>query len=361
MASIIKTSAGTWRARVRPAPGEKEVTRHFRTKGEATTWTQQVRADASRGQMLDYSARKITFKDYAETWRGKQPHSPKTATSVEGRLRRDVYPLIGSMPLSSIRPSDIQGAVTTWSRSLAPSTVKVTLATVSSVFRAAVQDRYITANPAVGVKRPRAKKSAMRVLTNADVSAILDKLPLHHQAPVVVAFGTGLRIGEVLGLRVTDVDMLRRELHVRQQRHPDDTLGDPKTTSSVRDVPMPQRVVDALADHMGRFPGEDGLVFGQKRQTFSQAFAQAVSKAGFDGTKFHDLRHSYASHLLGAGVAVPTVQKYLGHETAAITMSTYAHAVPEADDVAMAVLNRVLGESAESPQSSEPSGITAGH
>ena len=351
MASIKQTDTGAWRARVRPHPGAREVTRHFRTKGQAQTWAAQLVADASRGEMLDHTARKITLRQYGEDWRAKQPHATGTAKAVEGRLRRDIYPMLGDKPLTAIRTSDVQAAVKAWSKSLAPSTTKVTLATLRTILRAAVRDRYISRSPAEGVRLPRAERKAMRVLSVADLDAILDELPLHHQAPVVVAFGTGLRIGEVLGLRVDDVDLLRHVVHVRQQRHPDDTIGAPKTESSTRDVPIPDRAAAALADHMARYPTPGSLVFDRKRATFSQAFAKAVEKAGLEGVKFHDLRHSYASHLLAAGVPVPTVSELLGHETPAITMTTYAHVVPGSQDVALATINRIMAaESAPSPQ-----------
>jgi hypothetical protein len=134
------------------------------------------------------------------------------------------------------------------------------------------------------------------------------------------------------------------------------------TPGSVRDVPIPAMVAAALSDHMARFPKDGELVITFKRATCSQAFAAAVTSAGHGGVKLHDLRHSYASHLLGAGVAVPTVSRLLGQDSPAITMTTYAHVIPGSEDVALAVIERVMGaESAESPQSSGHNDLTAGH
>ncbi|MDP9220056.1 MAG: site-specific integrase, partial [Actinomycetota bacterium] len=130
-------------------------------------------------------------------------------------------------------------------------------------------------------------------------------------------------------------------------------LAPPKTQASVRVVPLPQVVVDALAAHLTAFPaGEDGLVFTSvegrplRRQHFSaRVWRPAVAAAPLipAGTRFHDLRHYYASLLIRHGESVKTVQARLGHASAAETLDTYSHLWPDSDDRTREAVDVVLG------------------
>ena len=151
------------------------------------------------------------------------------------------------------------------------------------------------------------------------------------RAVVTFTAGTGLRQGEVFGLTVDRLHMLRREVTVDRQlvklpRQPA-RLGPPTTKVSVRTVPLPQVVVDALAVHLAAFPpGPDGLVFTLEgepvtRQAFGRMWAPAAKAAGLPaGTGLHLLRHYYALLLIRYGESVKTVRARLGHATAAETL-----------------------------------------
>ena len=137
--------------------------------------------------------------------------------------------------------------------------------------------------------------------------AIADALPERYRALVVLAAGTGLRQGEAFGLTVPNVDFLRRRLDVVQQlvlvQNRPPFLAPPKTDASVRTIPLPQSVADALARHLERFPPNDNqLVFTNERgepisrTRFSDPWRKAVKASNApQGTGFHSLRHYYAS------------------------------------------------------------------
>jgi integrase len=117
----------------------------------------------------------------------------------------------------------------------------------------------------------------------------------------------------------------------------------------MRTVPVPQVVVDALADHLARYPS-DGLVFRNphggswRRRVFLLAFAAAAKGAGLPtSVKFHDLRHYYASLLIRHGESVKTVQARLGHASAVETLNTYAHLWPDSDDRTREAVENALG------------------
>ncbi len=149
MGSVRKRPDGKWRARYRD-PAGREHAKHFRRKIDADRWLATVEADIVRGTYVDPNAGKITFREYAESWRVAQMHRPTWVAHVETMLRRHAYPTFGDRSLSSIWPSEVQAWVRRLSESLAPATVKVIHGIVAAIFKAAVSDRRIIASPCLG-------------------------------------------------------------------------------------------------------------------------------------------------------------------------------------------------------------------
>ena len=111
---------------------------------------------------MDPSAGKVTFQEYAEQWRAGQDHRATTTAHVETMLRRHAYPALGTRPLASIRPSEVQARVKRLSLTLAPATVGVVHGLVATVFKAAVRDRLLTGSPCEGIKL--AKKEPRKIV-----------------------------------------------------------------------------------------------------------------------------------------------------------------------------------------------------
>jgi len=271
MASISKHANGQYRARYRDDAGRQHA-RHFRRKIDAQRWLDEVTAAVVTGQYVDPRAGKVSFGDYAEQWRAAQVHRPSSQAHIETMLRRHANPTFGDRPLSSILPSEIQawvkmlGTPGAGRKALAPATIGTLRSIVSSVLKAAVRDRRILANPCEGTKLPKAERAKVIPPTTEQVTALRDGIAPELRAVVTFTAGTGLRQGEVFGLTADRLNMLRREVTVDRQlvklpRQPS-RLGPPKTQASIRTVPLPQVVVDALAAHLAGFPpGPDGLVF----------------------------------------------------------------------------------------------------
>src|SRR4051794_30894649 len=140
MASIARRPDGTYRPRFRDETG-KEHARHFKRKVDAQRWLDEQTAAMVTGAYVDPRAGRMTFAEYAEQWRATQVVRPTTGLAYERVLRRNVYPRLGTRPLASIRPSEIQGLVAWLSTdadgrpALAPRTVRVTLSVTSAVFK----------------------------------------------------------------------------------------------------------------------------------------------------------------------------------------------------------------------------------
>jgi integrase len=128
-------------------------------------------------------------------------------------------------------------------------------------------------------------------------------------------------------------------------------LGDPKTDSSARTIPLPDFVIEPLASHLERFPlGPWGLIFTQEdgspiaRNRFGDVWRASVKAVGLPtGTRYHDLRHTYASALIQAGESVKTIQNRLGHKSAVVTLDTYGHLWPESDDRTRRAIDDLFG------------------
>jgi integrase len=302
-------------------------------------------ADVVRGDYVDPSD-PTTFREFAENWRESQMHRPTTRAHVEANLRRHVYPYFGDRRLATIRPSEIQHWTTKLSQTKAPATVQVVHGIVAAIFKSALRDRLVSTSPCEGTRLPKKLPVEIKPLTSSIVHALADAVPPRYRALVILGAGTGLRQGECFGLDVDHVDLDERNLRVDQQlillpgRPP--FFGPPKTPASHRTVPLPDIVVEELRRHLERFPVQhkDRLLFTDgdgaaiRRTAFSRhVWRPAVSAAGAPrGTGFQDLRHYYASLLIRHGESVKTVQKRLGHATAAETLDTYAHLWPDSDD-----------------------------
>jgi integrase len=204
--------------------------------------------------------------------------------------------------------------------------------------------------------------------TADQVAAVVAAHPLRYRAVPVAAAGCGLRQGEVFGLRVENVDFLRRRVLVRQQvkllaGHP--VLAPPKG-GKTREVPLPEAVALALAERLREFPaGGDGLVFtSRERKPLARTYYNphiwkpALEAAGIAPTRengMHALRHFYASVLLDGGESIRTLAEYLGHTDPGFTLRVYTHLIPASEDRARAAIDRVLGGlSADSSRTTTP-------
>lgn len=353
MASIAKRPDGRYRARYRDPDG-REHARHFARKIDAQRWLDEQNAALVTGQYVDPRAGRVTFCEYAEQWRAAQVHRPSSAAHVETMLRRHAYPAFGDRPIGTIRPSEIQAWVK--GSPLAPTTVHVLHGIVGAVFRAAIRDRLIPSSPCEQTKLPRKVKARVVPLRVEAVATLANAAPARYRALVVLCAGTGLRQGEAFGLTQDRANFLKRCLTVDRQLIGQDDgrprFGPPKTAASVRTVPLPDVVAEALAEHLRVFgTGPDGLLFVDDdglpllRPRFSRFVwrpAVAAVEAVPAGTGMHDLRHFYASLLIRHGESIKTVQSRLGHATAAETLDTYSHLWPDADDTTRTAVDSVL-------------------
>ncbi len=338
----VKATAAAWRARFVDDVG-KEYAKHFARKRDAQTWLDAQTTATVTGTYVVPNAGKVTFKDYAESWRTSQVFRPSTAALVELALRKRVYPVIGAKALSTISKTTIQRLVASLNEQYAPATVVVTYSYVSTVLKDAVENRRIARTPCVGIKLPEIVKKRVEPRTTEQVQAAAKAAGDRLRAAVLLAAGTGMRRGEVFGLTEDRVRFLERKIIVDRQlvdvRQGSPVFGPPKTRSSIREIPLPTSVAEALARHIECYPpGPEGLLFTTTHgnpwrwTTFGEVWRAKMKAAKLDGFDFHELRHYYASLLIRYGESIKTVQARLGHKSAEETLNTYSHLWPDSDD-----------------------------
>ena len=298
---------------------------------------------------------------YLERWLRECKRStvrPSTWFQYAGMMRNHVSPRIGGVRLQSLRPAHVQRLLSGMEGAGASPRLRQLVRTVlRAALEHAVRLGEIPRNPADLVDAPRVPRKEMRWLDGEQAVRLLDEARGDRlEALYVLAVSTGLRQGELLGLRWGDVDLQGGWLAV--QRQLSDLRGkleltEPKTSRSRRTVALPKVAAEALRRHKGRLgavPHPTALVFTDARggpirrqNLLRRSFRPLLARAGLPRIRFHDLRHTAATLLLGQGVHVKVVQEQLGHSQISVTLDTYSHVLAPMRRDAASRMDEVLG------------------
>jgi integrase len=229
--------------------------------------------------------------------------------------------------------------------------VRNALVVLKRLFKMAVKWKYLTRNPAAELELPPLGRRALTLLEPEQLNQLLDAL----QGPEVEADGyvivltllfTGLRVGELMALAWDDVDLSRRQLHVRRIWSAS-RITTPKTKGSRRVVDLPPRLVDLLrarqltATDRRVFPGKRGGYFKPK-DFVQQTFYPVLRRTGLPRLHLHDLRHHYASLLIAQGVDAKYISETMGHSSIRMTFDVYGHLFARTRQQASACLEAAL-------------------
>ena len=270
-------------------------------------------------------------------------------------VRCHLSPRLGHIPLSKLQPLHIQSyyseALLSGRRrgkgGLSAQTVLHHHRVLREALQQAVKWLLLARNPADAVEPPRPKRREMRALDGEATGKLLRAATeTRLYVPIMIAVTTGLRRGEILGLRWEDVDFENANLAVRQsleQTKAGLAFKQPKTAKGRRVVALPGLTIETLKQHrkqqaaerlmLGQAFEDHGLVCARAdgnpwpSNSFSAAFVALAKKAGCT-IRFHDLRHTHATQLLRQGVHPKIVSERLGHSTVGITLDVYSHVLP---------------------------------
>ena len=351
MASIAKRPDGRWRARYRDEDGTEHA-KHFSRRIDAQRWLDETTASIVTGYYVDPRKASTLFRTYAAQWEKVQIGRGSTLSIIDNAVRLHINPELGSQRIGSIRQGDIQGLVKVLEgKNLAAGSVRNIYDTAARIFASAVDDRVIPASPCRRIKLPRDAQGEIKPLTLAQVRALQVGMGDLGVAVITMA-GSGLRIGELLGLNASHVDFLRRTIRVERQMSQSGELTPPKSRSSTRTVPVGQTVIEALAAYLEAGERHTGPLFVNvvggplTYRQWKPLWKTASDQAKVDATA-HSLRHFYASALIAGGASVKQVQTVLGHASAVVTLRTYAHLWPGDDDRTRSIIDAIFSVSAD--------------
>lgn len=352
--SLYKRKDGLWVSQMF-AHGSK-VYKYSRTQAEARDWLQEMRNQMNSG--LTLAAAQITLNQFLQRW--LESHSvsirPKTIQQYEQIVHQYLAPGIGRIKLRDLRPDHIQ---TLYSACLRQGKSERTVLLIHAVLHRALNQALkwglIARNPVDGATHPKTRRHEMNTLTDSQVRDLLRAVKgTKHEALYLLAVSTGLREGELLGLRWSDLDWTTRRLQVQRQlqrvRGGGLIFSEPKSQAGKRSVVLSTIVVSRLRSHRviqayeRLFAGdqwkENDLLFPstigtpwEPRNLFKQ-FKILLRKAALPDIRFHDLRHTAATLMLQQGIHPKVVQERLGHADISLTLSTYSHVLPNIQEEA---------------------------
>lgn len=317
----------------------KRVGKKVRCPTELAAKTELERLQRAYGSDVDPASGSLDR--YLEAWLRDHGPSvrPSTRVSYEGHIRLHISPLLGGIPVSKLRTSDVRRLIADRSAAgQSPASVHRIISTLYNALQAGVRERTLVDNVAGGVSLPRVTAKPVRAMSEDDADRILEvSRGTFLEALVELLLGSGMRLGEALGLDQGDVNLESSFVLVRRS----------KTT--VRAVPISDDAVEALRRHIARLKrrGADEPVFVGPRSgdrmspaTASHAFPRLLERAGLHRLTPHGLRHGAATLLVAKGVPMRHVAEQLGHKNPALTARVYAHVLPEAQKDAVRLLNR---------------------
>lgn len=346
-----------YRAEVFDRRTGRRIRKTFETRSAAKLWRQDALVAVREGRLAE--ARPATsMREACDAWiadarrgivrtRGGDPLKPGTIRAYDQALRLRVYPTLADAPFYRLRRVHLQDLVDLLvANGVAPATINTTVGALGSIYGRAVHRDELDVSPTVGVKVPAPRNGRERFATPGEAARLLAAVPAGDRPIWATAMYAGLRRGEVMALRWSDLDLDAGTIHV--QRSWDIEHGPaPTKNRNRRHVPIIALLREHLAAaRLAQTPGVD-LCFGDDGRPFRADHLQqradaAWVDAGLERLTMHDCRHTFASLAIAAGVNGKALSAYMGHSSIAITLDRYGHLMPGSEAEAATLLDAYL-------------------
>ena len=344
----------------------------FRTKRECQEALNEALAALRTGTFVEPSQRTLgvfLVEEWLPTIRPPKMR-PSTWLSYQKNVERHIVPALGHHPIQRLTPAQLATFYHSllehgrWDGrgGLAPKTIRNIHGALHAALKDAVRWGYVARNVAAAADLPKGMQPEMHVWSPEQLRAFLDHVRGDRlYAAWLLLATTGMRRGEVAGLRWVDVDLDAGRVSPRRPRvvvNYEVVVSEPKTAKGRRSLALDPATLAALREHRVRQLEErlavgprwqdSGLVFtwpdGRPLhpERFSRWFEQHARAAGLPKIRLHDVRHSYATAALAAGIPAKVVSERLGHANIAITMDTYSHVLPGLDAQAAGTVARLI-------------------
>jgi len=360
--TIYQRKDGLWIVQV--TIQSKRVSKYFKTQSECREWLRNTQSQIQNG--LTLAGVQTTLKEFLNQWLISYRSSvhPNTSVQYEGIIRLHLIPVLGHLKLKDLRTDQIQALYTgETKRGTSPRMIQYIHAVLRRALNIALRWGLINRNPALSVTLPKLKRKEMKTLNDSQVRVFLSAAKgLRHEALFWMAVFTGLREGELFGLKWSDLDWGKKYLKVQRQLQRIQGKGmvftEPKTAAGKRMIVLSTAMVAKLREHLDHHQQErisagdrwqeHDLLFPSTLGTpmdpsnMYKDFKDTLKKAGLPDIRFHDLRHTAATLMLLQGTHPKIVQERLGHSDISLTMNTYSHVLPSMQEEAAEKMDEIL-------------------
>ncbi|HDR7502348.1 TPA: site-specific integrase [Bacillus toyonensis] len=336
--------------------------RGFTSKKEAENALTKLLSEVHTGTYVEPS--KLLYDEYLESWFNTKKHSVgiQTAKVLKGYLNSRIIPSLGNIKLAKLTSLHMQNYVNSLrDEGLKRGTIEKIIKVIRNSLEHAIDLELISKNVAAKTKLPKGDKEELTVWNEQEVQQFLKATQDSRYSIVFhLALVTGMRQGELLGLRWKDVDLEKGHLTISQTLSHDGKtfLVGGKTKSSLRKILLPASTVSKLKKHravilkeklsQGEEYQDNDLVmctpFGTpiNPANVRRSLNALIKKAAVPKIRFHDLRHTHATLLLAKGVNVKVISERLGHSNIKITLDTYSHVLPTMQEDAVNKIEEIL-------------------
>jgi integrase len=360
-----------------PATGKRRRKWHsFQgTKREAQHECARLITEMNKGSYIEPSKLKLSI--FLDQWLEsvKSQVAPRTFERYEEIANKNIAPLLGALALTQLRPAQISASYATALKSgrrdgkggLSPRTVHHMHRILKQALSVAVKWGMLAQNPAELVDPPKVERTSMSALNLEQTARLLDHFrPTRSYVAVLLGVLCGLRRGEITALKWKSVDLERGQLSIEEstEQTRDGTRSKETKSGRARAVALPLFVADELSRHKVR-QAEELLKLGIRISGDCHIVAQEDGRpvqpnsvthefvrilgaaADLPRVRFHDLRHSHATHLLASGIHPKIAQERLGHSSVGITLDLYSHVLPGMQEDAAAKVDAGLRSAIE--------------
>ena len=300
------------------------------------------------------------FSEVADMWlKTKKPNlRHSTYKQYKGHLENHLKPFYEGYRINRINYDKVENFISNcFDKNITIATMKKIIINLGAIMTYAVRKRYVDYNPVRDAEKLKGRSEhdenkELDILTPADILSLFDAAPdLKHKTLFMAAVTTGLRQGELLGLKWIDIDWFNNQIHVnRTYNH--FRFYEPKTKTSKRRVDVPPQMMKQLKEWKIACPSNDlDLVFPNETgkpmsalNMYNRKFLPSLKKAKLNKIRFHDLRHTWASLLIDQDENIKYIQKQMGHASIKTTIDTYGHLMKDVNKEAASRLGDAIFE-----------------
>ncbi|WP_273852319.1 site-specific integrase [Guptibacillus spartinae] len=341
--------------------------RGFESKRAAMNEMTRLKAQVLENDFLDLNH--LTYEKYMDEWfqerKFKLQHSTFEIHSIF--YRNVIKPKLGHLKLQQVTPLQLQKFVNDLvnQSSYSAHTIHLVFRIISSSFKKAVILKLIKSDPSIGITLPKTRQREFTVWSIEQVNFFISEAPkiarlTRYYIAFLIAIFTGMRQGEILGLRWKDIDFATNTLYIKQTvtQNGEIKVG-AKNEASVRSIHIPSKLADELKATKALISDEKRLL-GDKyhendlvvctldgkpviARNFRKEFYKVVEKVDLPKIRFHDLRHTHATILIHQNVNVKLISERLGHADIQTTLNTYSHVLPNMQKTVSDQLDKIIG------------------